>query len=1341
MEKKVLFVISFILLQAMCSSAGLCQQIPTTNLVIKDGMSSYYITDITQDKNGFMWFASKYGLNRFDGKNITIFLKESGKNSINSNIIIRVAADTTNNRIWIANSWDGLNVYDCETELFSSFTHNEEDDNSLISNNIRDIAVTPVGDVWIATDHGADFYDSTKNRFFHYNQSTVSSLPSNNINAIAIGASGNIYLGYNSNGFSIFSPEDGRIKHFKGSETERDSLSGSTVHAIFPDTNDKVWLGTDHGLTLLDPTNEKFQNFYDIEMVHPSIKGNVYSVTKTSDGRIYAGTSSCLCYFHETETDMILNGSKDVNHTYIQDFYEGITNPGVFSIFEDSFNNVWIGSSGGGASFIDSASSFFHNWRINKIPGTVNGLNDKEVMTICVADDGCIWMGTDGGGLNVNRNGLNDIFYSKDTDSVSSNAYFSSLQDSDNNLWFGTYAGIDIYLNQDKEFIHYTPQGSFDVIRCLFEDNKRNIWIGSSAGLEIYNLDSKQKTFINSGNSGLPDSEINAVSQDKYNIMWIGTLNEGVFTYDPQSKCMDAINREALFGTSPINQLFRDSKDNIWAATSDGLTMFRDGNPNDYKQFTTKNGLNCNNICSIIEDYDNNIWLSTYFGISCIIKGEEDILNFNHLDGALFGNYMNNSVGKDRNGNIYFGSINGVCYFNPDDRPKNIKLPPIIFTEFRTYGDKKCEDGVGISLPVGKRSISLSHNENIFSVSFSSMNKSLQGKVEYAYRLEGLNNVWINLKDENQVTFRNIPYGKYKLHVKGRYKNQQWQDNYSTMEIIVNPPIWLTWWAKIIYALCTLAAGAFIIISYKKRMQLNNSLYLEKENAKKQKELNEERLRFYTNITHELKTPLTLILGPLEDLQSDVTIQKEQMKKISLIHKSTLRLMNLVTQILEFRKVETQNKKLCVVYGDIAEKIQEIGLKYKALNRNADVVFDIHINTDMRKIYFDPEVVSIILDNLLSNAFKYTYQGNITLTLQNVVTNNINYTVIDVSDTGIGIPEKDLPYIFERYYQSNKNKNTQGFGIGLALVKNLVDLHEATISVDSKQNSGTTFQLRFVTDNSYPNAIHAYIKSEEIIDEEITNKPLVLIVEDEKDMRDYMAESLINDFEIIVAENGETGYQAAFNSIPDIIISDIMMPIKDGIELCKEVKSNMATSHIPVILLTAKDTSSDKKEGYDAGADSYVTKPFSASLLKSRINNILDNRKKIALLISSNTSMKHSIFKESLNIIDNEFIENFIKIIEENLIDEKIDIPSIAHELSMSYSSLYRKIKALTGMSAGEFIRKLRIRKAEQLLLSGKYNVTEVAHQVGLNSASYFRECFKEEFGVSPSEYIKKLYQ
>ena len=498
-------------------------------------------------------------------------------------------------------------------------------------------------------------------------------------------------------------------------------------------------------------------------------------------------------------------------------------------------------------------------------------------------------------------------------------------------------------------------------------------------------------------------------------------------------------------------------------------------------------------------------------------------------------------------------------------------------------------------------------------------------------------------------------------------------------------------------------------------------------------------------------------------MQKDTSLPVKQAQKLSVIHQSALRLLNLINQILEFRKTETQNKRLCVCKGNIAPLIYEIGLKYKELNQKTKIDFRIQIEKEEMLLFFDKEIVTIVLDNLISNAIKYTEQGCITLSLYQSVRNEVAYTEIKVSDTGYGISAEALPHIFDRYYQESGKHQASGTGIGLALVKNLVELHEGEIRAESVQNEGSTFYISLLTDNIYPNALHTdstepaakedtaqAMTSENTSEPTVDNgKPILLIVEDNEEIQKYIAESFSDSFEVITADNGEEGKQQALSHIPDIIVSDIMMPVMDGITLCRQLKEDVRTSHIPIILLTAKDSLQDKEEGYEVGADSYLTKPFSASLLRSRINNLLESRKKLitqfqAQPVSGNQTdlnEKRIIIAEALSKLDNEFIEKITLLIEENLSSEKIDITYLSDKMCMSGSTLYRKMKALTGLSTNEYIRKVKMQNAERLLLEGKFNISEIAYKVGMNSTGYFRQCFKEEFGVSPSDYLKQIKQ
>lgn len=1315
------------------------QQLPVFNFTMKEGLSSYYVNDITQDKSGFIWLATNNGVSRFNGSKFTLYFKKNSGYELNSNESNVIQADTSRNKVWIGNRWAGINVFDCVNETFTSYTHNSTDPIALNSNEIWDIFVSSKGNVWIGTSKGLLLYNDESDGFIHFTHETVPGFPEDGVSSIAEGLNGELYLGHVNHGLSILNPVTKTIRNFRHNPAIKNTLPGNTINGIHVCHQSMIWLATNSGLSRFNPATAEFINLIDVPSVHHTIKNRIVDVYVDKYGRLWAGTTSDLCYFSIVDFPDIAAGKKDVNHMFIMNIFQGISNPTVLKILEDSFGNIWVGSNGGGVSIVSHSKPFFSYWTTYKIPGTVNGLNDKEVMTICLDKDGSIWMGTDGGGLNVNVKGLNSVFYSETTGDVSSNTFQSSFRDSDDNLWFGAQSFIDIYMHNEKKFSRYKPNRGNSGVFALLEDNKRNIWIGSNFGIEIYNLDSQEKKFINTDNSKLPGDFIRALSLDKFENVWVGTLNKGLAVFNPSSETIALPLDKSILSECRINQLYKDSKNRMWAATNEGLFLFPDNQLDNFVLYNAENGLNNNMICSVQEDMEGNIWMSTNYGVSLLILDTEQIFNYDQTDGALFGSYMTNSSAIAADGTIYFGSINGVCFFNPGNKTERVKLPNVVFNGFTIHSKSLNGELNELNYPVLVGEVNLNYRQNNFTVSFNVMDISLQGKVEYSYRMDGLNQFWTNIGTENMITFRDIPFRKYKLYVRARYKNDNWNEQISTIFINVNPPFWLSWWAKFLFVMISIVFIIFLIRSYKRRLKMRNSLILEKERAEKQLELNEERLVFYANITHELKTPLTLMLGPIEDLQNAPGIQIEQRKKIALIQKSTLRLLNLITQILEFRKTETNNKILYIVYDDISIKIKDIVQKYQEMNGNSKIKIDVNINTNNTEIYYDPEVITIILDNLLTNALKNTHKGKINITLSSIQEKDIEYTEIKVSDTGSGIAEEDFHYIFERYYTSKKRKNIPGFGIGLSLVKNLIELHEGEIFVESKLNKGTTFTIRLITHNSYPHANHNIAEYSSKDEGKNSNRPIILIVEDDNDMREYIADILKDTYSILTASNGEVGLVLARKKIPDAIISDVMMPVMDGFSFCNAIKNDVSTSHIPVILLTAKDTIHDKTEGYKVGANSYITKPFSGALLKSRISNLLEERKRVASLFNTGDNLKRSRMQESLNKIDTDFIQKFTQLIEDNLMDERINTPDIAHELSMSYSTLYRKMKALTGMNTNEYIRKIRMLKAEELLLSGKYNISETANQIGINSMSYFRECFKEEFGMSPSEYLKKI--
>ena len=842
---------------------------------------------------------------------------------------------------------------------------------------------------------------------------------------------------------------------------------------------------------------------------------------------------------------------------------------------------------------------------------------------------------------------------------------------------------------------------------------------------------------------------VHGIIRDKNGKLWVGTFGKGVVVFDEDDKKLYNFTTDHSFPSNAVNYMMEDSRKRILVATREGIIIFKDvSQPNIFVSFGAKEGLENTQVRAIQEDHDGYIWISTNGGISRLDEKNKRFYNYNYHDGIPMGDFMDGSTCITPDGTLFFGSQNGACYFNPRELSSPREVSPVTITQFFIYNKQTESRDTRLPVPISNRIVELPYNQNTFNISFNVLDYTQSSQVEFSYMLEGLENAWYSTQGDNQVTFRNIPHGNYVFKVKTRFRNQEWNENAAQLTVVIAPPLWLTWYAKLGYVILFIFALYALLRFYKRKLDLESSLEVERKQNLNKQELNEERLRFYTNITHELRTPLTLILGPLEDLLSDATLSPKHANKISIIHDSATRLLNLINRILEFRKTETQNRKLSVAKGDLGQLVQEVGLRYKELNPNNKVNYHIHIETEDTEIFYDADMITIILDNLMSNAAKYTSEGDITLSLRSVEENQIKYTEISVSDTGHGIDAEALPHIFDRYYQAKSKYQASGSGIGLALVKGLSELHEGILKVESTVDTGTTFTLRLLTENTYPNAIHAQHDMEKkpmdaeettITDTPTENHPIVLVVEDNTDIREYIRSSFTDIYEVITAKDGKEGWELAQVRIPNIIVSDIMMPVMDGIELCKRIKEDMRTSHIPVILLTAKDSLQDKEEGYASGADSYLTKPFSAKLLHSRINNLLETRKKIASLLAlADTQPKQESAVSSLNKLDNEFLQKITQIIEENLEMEKMDIAFIADKMCMSHSTLYRKIKGLTDMSANEFIRKVKMRKGVELLMSGQYTISEIAYMIGFSSVAYFRQCFKDEYGMSPSDYVKQ---
>ena len=1301
----------------------------------QEGLSSNYVVGIAQDKYGFLWFATEEGLNRFDGSNFQTFYKTNG---LPGNELNCVADDPVRPVMWIGTQRDGLCAFDYESLHFTYYKHDDHNPRSLITDDITSLFPTSDGQLWISTYwHGVDRFDPSTQAFTHYNQETVNGLVSNKTWCVLDDGNGRLYMGHVFEGLSIVDIKKQKvIAHFRHSE-ESNSLSGNDVHCIFKDKNDNIWVGTDNGLDLYDPLNNHFIHFID----NGRLNRRIFDI-KQFDHHLWLATEQGgIATIDLSRRLFAHDGQPQISYISEGDNSDNLSGNSVRYLTRDRFGNIWAGLFGAGVNVIMPRQNAF---TCVTPPTYVNkkNTNAMSVLSVAIDDKQNIWTGTDGKGISVySPNGQKIASYQQEELSTIQAAF----RDSKGRLWLGNFRyNAYVWTPQSGTFKRLFPANMIDV-RTFFEDKKNNtMLVGTSNGLyevDMTTLELKAKhnfKFLN---------DVRAIQKDAKGRIWIGFFGGGLEIYDANYRLLKRFNTSENFPSNTVSQILQDHRGTMWIATAEGLVHFKNVNNLHYNVYSTTNGLRNANIHAIAEDSKGNIWVSTNKGISCKHAASETISNYGHNENFLNGVFHDGAVAMDKAQNIYFGSSSGLYRFSPEQITTHIETPEVYITGI-TFLTNDEEGNDSTQTLIGRDRLSLSYKEDIFHIRFNIQDYSLADQVEYSYRIKGLGKDAWHTTADNEITFRDLPPGNYLLQVRCRLRNQEWGEQYAELQIDIAPPFWLTWWAWAFYILCVIALVVYLLNAYKHRLRLEYLLMSEKREHEHQQSLNEERLRFYTNITHELRTPLTLIIGPLEDLAKHSDIPQKAKHRLAVIHQSAVRLNNLISELLEFRKMETQNRKLCVAKGNIVDAVREVCLKYEELNRKDSLNIKFLAPQNHIEIWFDKEVITIIIDNLISNAIKYTEKGEVTITI-NQKDKDVN---ISVADTGYGIAPEALSHLFERYYQVGGEHQVSGTGIGLSLVKNLVELHHASIKVNSTTGEGTCFSISLQADYNYPDDLHAEPQKleapEPLADMEETEQesgemPTMLVVEDNKDIRDYIEESFNNQFAIHTASDGKEGLTMAQQILPDIIISDVMMPNMNGNQMCRSLKNNLNTSHIPIILLTAKDSLTAKEEGYDSGADSYITKPFSHSLLASRIKNLLKQRQRLSSVLTASAvqndqTEKQTILKESLSKIDQDFYNTLNQYIYERISSE-IDVNYLAERLCMSTSTLYRKMKSLTGLSTIEYIRKYKMQYAERLMMEGKYTISEVAYMSGFNSINYFRRCFKEEFGDVPSDYLKKL--
>lgn len=1325
-----------------------CLQVPSSiykvnSIGIEQSLSNNFVTSLTMDKYGFLWVATDEGLNRFTGSKFFTYLNIKGnKQSISSNELNCLLDDTTDPIMWIGTKNDGLDAYNYQTQEFKHYIHDEKDPTSLSTNDITHLSPSDEHHIWVATYWaGIQRMDTKTGKCVHYKKKNIKGLIDDQYWCVRELGNGLVLGGHVLKGLSVIDTKNNSARNFQHSDTNPSSISGNEVSAIYQDSKGVIWIGTENGLDIFNIATQTFIHIgTDVLCGH-----RVFDIQEMSDGKIWVGTEHLGIAVIDPQFIFFNNGT-NMNITLIgkgnNDYT--LTGDNVYRLCSDAYHNVWVSVLGRGLNFLTSYQPPFKQLRYGKLM-LENELTEHSAQSVSFDYDGNLWVGTDGEGINVFSSEMKRIAtYSHEVDKSVQALYC----DQKGNMWIGGYPGSAYVKKRNGGFQKLDLQGAQN-INCFFE-NGNEMWIGTNYGICIVDKEKLRMKQCFKQNSKL----VRSIVKDKFGRFWVGYYDVGIKVFSPQLKevaffYMDE-KKNSLIPSNCINQLFIDDEGNVLAATNNGLVCFDVSDLKHSQVYDEVQGLQNAHISAITEDDYHNIWLSTYSGISCWSHKTRKITNYSQRLNVIQANFNWASITKNAKGDIFFGSTEGVCYFSPK-RLLNQDMPP---TPYISSIDLiRSEDLPDSTVnTIMQKEVKLDYDDNSFKVNLDVHNYAVTQYIEYEYQLEGFQDEWIPI-EQSSVTFHNLPYGHYRLKVRSRICYGKWTDDFAELDITIHPPFWLSWWAKLLYLLLIIALACVGHRIYRRHLRLTYLLKAEKINHEKELELNHERMHFYTNITHELRTPLTLIIGPLEDLSHSSDVSGKIKHKLTMIHQSAMRLNNLITQILDFRKTEDKKLILRVEQGNLVSTVHEVYLKYEELSRNPLVNFRFITPDHTINMYYDKEIVATIIDNLMSNAIKYTEKGNIEIRVERRRTEHQHLVDIIVTDTGHGISAEALPHIFERYYQENGAHQASGTGIGLSLVKNLVTVHQGEINVKSSLEQGTSFTFTLDENQIYPDAIHQdndqdvaeqACGSEETIEdeEETSQKPLLLVVEDNKDILSYIAESFDEEYEVITAMDGRQGLAKALDRIPDIIISDIMMPNMNGNELCRTLKKDVRTCHIPIILLTAKDSLRDKEEGYDAGADSYITKPFTITLLRSRMQNIFLQRKRIQETIketkATDFSEKKNQLRESLNRVDQEFFDKLNKVIEDNLTND-IDVNLLADKLAVSISTLYRKMKALTGISTVEYVRKYKMQYAERLLLEGRYTINEISFMVGMNSVAYFRRCFKTEFGETPSDYLKRL--
>lgn len=1271
----------------------------------RDELPSDYVLSLDFDRYGRLWIGTENGLACYDGSEMVKYTRGAGV--ISGNELNAVLADRFQDRVWFATKRDGFGYFDWRTGESMFFRHDRNNPDSPLSDEITCLKQDARGDVWFSTYTGCvGRYNSTSGTFTTFNSSTVKGMAEGNIRCIELSPDGKVYAGFFGEGFAVINPETMTAEQYVRTG-KPGGLPNSGIGCIFIDKDNNVWLGTGRGLALFRPVTKDFTVFNEASSGLPN--GILFSVMRTSDNRILASPDTRGLW--AMDLDDLSQGAPRFRQVVMP---EGMSDIGIRSMLEDKYGNIYLGSAGKGLYYKSpNHSGIFGVRHPEDFP-------EKLVRGLAFTAGGNLVAGTDGGGISLV--GADTDLMRREVTSLPDKNVISTFKDASGLFWAGTFNNGIAVVDSTLKLKAAIQIGE---VRGFCESGGR-IWAASGVS-GLWSID--RKTFraerrLSTGN-GLYDNYLKSICRDSRGRLWVGSYRQGLYVFDAELNILAHFNSDSGFPSGAVNHIIQDSAGRIWTATDNGLICFPDADSFSYQQYADGDPMISEAIMSVLEDKVGTIWFATAKSIGFLRDGKA--VDYTAGMSFLHGSFSLGAAALRNDGLIAFGSSDGIVFLDRSVMDSD-RAAPIHFSSIEVKDSRNHQDaGRGLALMPFQKQVRLKWYQNNFVVRFTSDDFSQADNLRYYYKIDQLDKDW-HRTDGRSLSFLQLSPGRYTLRVKAGYPWSRELVSEAVLGVSIAPPFWMSMPAIIFYAI-VFGVLCFLVV------RTVTSRRMDKAAIAQIREVNEEKLRFYTNVTHELKTPLSLILGPAEDMLGDTSLSESARHKLSLIYKNAGNLMELINKLLNFRMAETDNVRFNPAWGNLSGFVMSIGKVFAESNTNKelDIRFDVESDVFMS---FDREIVSSVLNNLLSNACKYTKRGEVTLGLHTSGEDGRSEAVISVSDTGEGIAPDQLGKIFKRYYRVPGRENINGSGIGLSIVQRFVEQHGGSISVDSERGRGSCFTVRL------PMQVE---QSREQVGtgpaDGDSSAQRVLVVEDNADIRDYLSTILSGDYEVAQASDGEEGLVAAIQFIPDVIISDIMMPKMDGLEMCRRVKADIRLSHIPVVLLTAKDTLGDKSEGYKVGADSYITKPFTSELIKARVANLILSRSQLARQYMHQINSPAGPGPKQDNgfsPLDNKFLQKLTAYIEENLSSEELDISSMAAHMNVSVSSLYRKLKSLTGVSANDYVRKIKLRKAAEMLSSGEFNVSETAWNIGISSFAYFRQIFKEEFGCTPSEFKKR---